>query len=145
MMDTGTIKQTVADFYGIPRNGIDAADRRRLFARPRQVAMTLTRELTTRSLTSIGAQFGRDHTTVMHAMRRVEELTAADPCFASEVEQIRATLQGATAENWFTSYQRAHGAAVAIADGLKGMGDRIHRAFTETTTAIQTLAKEATQ
>jgi len=62
-------------------------------ARPRQVAMFLARELTSRSLPDIGRRFGgRDHTTVLHACRRIEALCKSDPVFQQEVEFLRKVL-----------------------------------------------------
>ena len=58
-------------------------------ARPRQVAMYLSKKLTTKSLPDIGRKFtGRDHTTVIHAIKKVEELMAADKKFEYEVQDI---------------------------------------------------------
>jgi chromosomal replication initiator protein len=62
-------------------------------ARPRQVAMYLARKLTTRSLPEIGRRFGgRDHTTVLHACRRIEELREKDPLFKQEVDFLSSML-----------------------------------------------------
>ncbi|MGZ9034359.1 MAG: helix-turn-helix domain-containing protein, partial [Rhodospirillales bacterium] len=61
---------------------------------PRQVAMYLAKQLTTRSLPEIGRKFGgRDHTTVMHAVRKVEELCAQDASFAEDLELLRRMLR----------------------------------------------------
>lgn len=69
--------------------------RARNVARPRQVAMYLAKQLTARSLPEIGRKFGgRDHTTVMHAVKKVDELIAEDPSFAQDVEVLRRTLTG---------------------------------------------------
>ena len=72
------------------------SDRRaRTVARPRQVGMYLAKHLTQRSLPEIGRKFGgRDHTTVIHAVRKVEELMAMDPGFAEDIELLRRTLGG---------------------------------------------------
>jgi chromosomal replication initiator protein len=68
--------------------------RARAVARPRQVAMYLAKQLTTRSLPEIGKKFGgRDHTTVMHAVRKIEELALADAALAEDVELLRRMLQ----------------------------------------------------
>jgi len=72
-----------------------SARRSRAVARPRQVAMYLAKQLTPRSLPEIGRKFGgRDHTTVMHAVRKVEELRTADSSFAEDVELLRRMLEG---------------------------------------------------
>ncbi|MEC7537535.1 MAG: helix-turn-helix domain-containing protein, partial [Pseudomonadota bacterium] len=63
-------------------------------ARPRQIAMYLAKQLTARSLPEIGRKFGgRDHTTVMHAVRKVEELKATDNGFSEDVELLRRMLE----------------------------------------------------
>jgi chromosomal replication initiator protein len=63
-------------------------------ARPRQVAMYLSKQLTSRSLPEIGRAFGgRDHTTVMHAVRKVEELVKLDTAFAEDVELLTRMLE----------------------------------------------------
>jgi chromosomal replication initiator protein len=88
------IQRRVAEHFNI-RLGEMTSDRRaRAVARPRQVAMYLAKQLTTRSLPEIGRKFGgRDHTTVMHAVRKIEELKATDPALAEDVELLRRMLQ----------------------------------------------------
>jgi chromosomal replication initiator protein len=72
-----------------------SARRARAVARPRQVAMYLTKQLTPRSLPEIGRKFGgRDHTTVMHAIRRIEELRAVDAALNDDIELLRRLLTG---------------------------------------------------
>jgi chromosomal replication initiator protein len=69
--------------------------RSRSVARPRQIAMYLAKQLTQRSLPEIGRKFGgRDHTTVMHAVRKVEELRSQDQAFADDVDMLRRMLEG---------------------------------------------------
>ena len=69
--------------------------RNRAIARPRQAAMWLAKQLTTRSLPDIGRRFGgRDHTTVLHAVRRIEELKAADPQLTRDLETLTRKLRG---------------------------------------------------
>ena len=69
--------------------------RARQVARPRQVAMYLAKQLTSRSLPEIGRKFGgRDHTTVMHAVKKVDELRDRDASFAEDVELLRRMLEG---------------------------------------------------
>ncbi|HLW74640.1 MAG TPA: chromosomal replication initiator protein DnaA [Gammaproteobacteria bacterium] len=73
------IQKTVAEFYRVRVNEMLSKKRSRSIARPRQVAMSLAKELTNHSLPEIGDAFGgRDHTTVLHACRKVQELRAAD-------------------------------------------------------------------
>ena len=88
------IQKRVAEHFNI-RLGEMTSDRRaRAVARPRQVAMYLAKQLTTRSLPEIGRKFGgRDHTTVMHAVRKIDELKGTDPALAEDVELLRRMLQ----------------------------------------------------
>jgi chromosomal replication initiator protein len=68
--------------------------RARAVARPRQVAMYLSKQLTSRSLPEIGRKFGgRDHTTVIHAVKKIEELIESDSALAEDVELLRRMLQ----------------------------------------------------
>ncbi|MFC7420605.1 chromosomal replication initiator protein DnaA [Iodobacter arcticus] len=73
------IQKTVADFYKIKIADMHSKKRTRDIARPRQIAMALTKELTQMSLPAIGEAFGgRDHTTVLHACRTIEEMRGSD-------------------------------------------------------------------
>ncbi len=73
------IQKTVAEYYKIRLSDLSAKSRSRSIARPRQVAMSLAKELTSKSLPEIGQAFGgRDHTTVLHACRKIVELREAD-------------------------------------------------------------------
>jgi chromosomal replication initiator protein len=68
--------------------------RLRTIARPRQVAMYLAKTLTMRSLPEIGRKFGgRDHTTIMHGVRKIEELMATDSQLADDLDMLRRILQ----------------------------------------------------
>jgi len=89
------IQRKVAEHYNIRLPDMHSARRARNVARPRQVAMYLAKQLTSRSLPEIGRKFGgRDHTTVMHAVRKVEELMVEDQQIAQDVEIIRRALTG---------------------------------------------------
>lgn len=89
------IQRKVAEHYNIRLTDMHSARRSRNVARPRQVAMFLSKQLTARSLPEIGRKFGgRDHTTVMHAVRKIEELSTEDPSFAQDVDVIRRALTG---------------------------------------------------
>jgi len=89
------IQKKVADHFAIPPAEMHSARRARSVARPRQVAMYLSKQLTSRSLPEIGRRFGgRDHTTVMHAIRKVEELRGSDAMFAEDVDMLRRVLEG---------------------------------------------------
>jgi chromosomal replication initiator protein len=89
----GRIKRLVAGFYGIHEMHMTSAQRDKSVARPRQVAMYLAHELTGHSYSNIGRLFGkRDHTTVMHACKRIPELMEDNDCFAAQVEFLRERL-----------------------------------------------------
>jgi chromosomal replication initiator protein len=88
------IQKRVAEHYNLRLADMHSARRARAVARPRQVAMYLCKQLTPRSLPEIGRKFGgRDHTTVMHAVRRIEELRTSDPSIAEDVELLRRMLE----------------------------------------------------
>ncbi len=88
------IQKRVAEHYHMRLGDMSSARRARAVARPRQVAMYLAKQLTSRSLPEIGKRFGnRDHTTVMHAVSRVTELIGADAGFAEDVELLRKMLE----------------------------------------------------
>jgi chromosomal replication initiator protein len=88
------IQRRVAEHFNIRLSEMTSERRARSVARPRQVAMYLAKQLTTRSLPEIGRKFGgRDHTTVMHAVRKVQELTLSDRALAEDVELLRRMLQ----------------------------------------------------
>jgi len=87
------IQKKTAEYYKLDLRELHSARRARRVARPRQVAMYLARELTSRSLPDIGRRFGgRDHTTVLHACRRIEALCKTDPVFQQEVDFLRKVL-----------------------------------------------------
>ncbi len=87
------IQKTVAEYYNIRLADLSAKTRSRSIARPRQVAMALAKELTTRSLPEIGRSFGgRDHTTVLHAVRKVAELRESDTGIREDYSNLLRTL-----------------------------------------------------
>ncbi len=89
------IQKRVAEHFNIRISDMHSARRARSVARPRQVAMYLAKQLTSRSLPEIGRKFGgRDHTTVMHAVKKVDELRDHDTTFAEDVELLRRMLEG---------------------------------------------------
>ena len=89
------IQRRCAEHFNIKQADMQSPRRARQVARPRQVAMYLAKQLTTRSLPEIGRKFGgRDHTTVMHAVKKVEELCAADAAFLEDVELLKRMLEG---------------------------------------------------
>ena len=88
------IQKKVAEHFNVKMAEMTSSRRARVVARPRQVAMYLAKQLTSRSLPEIGRKFGgRDHTTVMHAVRKIEELIASDRALAEDVEVLRRMLQ----------------------------------------------------
>jgi chromosomal replication initiator protein len=88
------IQKRVAEHFNVKMAEMTSSRRARVVARPRQVAMYLSKQLTSRSLPEIGRKFGgRDHTTVMHAVRKIEELIASDRALAEDVELLRRMLQ----------------------------------------------------
>ncbi len=89
------IQRQVAEYYTLRLSDMHSARRSRNVARPRQIAMYLCKKLTPRSLPEIGRKFGgRDHTTVMHAVRKVDELIDGDISFADEVKTLTRKLKG---------------------------------------------------
>lgn len=88
------IQKRVAEHFNIRLAEMQSARRARQVARPRQVAMYLSKALTQRSLPEIGRKFGgRDHTTVMHAVKTIERLKTEDPALAEDVELLRRMLE----------------------------------------------------
>jgi chromosomal replication initiator protein len=89
------IQRRVAEHYNIRLADMSSPRRARAVARPRQIAMYLAKQLTTRSLPEIGRKFGgRDHTTVMHAVKKVDELQASDRGMQEDIELLRRMLGG---------------------------------------------------
>jgi len=87
------IQKKVAEYFNISVKEMQSSRRARTVARPRQVAMYLAKQLTSRSLPEIGRKFDRDHTTVMHAVRKVEELVAEDAGLAENIDALRRSLE----------------------------------------------------
>ena len=88
------IIRKVADHYNLRMSDMMSARRSRIISRPRQLAMFLAKNLTSKSLPEIGRRFGgRDHTTVIHAVKKIEELKNKDFQIAEEVEILRRMLE----------------------------------------------------
>ena len=87
------IQKKVAEYFNISVKEMQSSRRARNVARPRQVAMYLAKQLTSRSLPEIGRKFDRDHTTVMHAVRKVEELIIEDTSLAESVDALRRMME----------------------------------------------------
>ncbi len=89
------IQKAVADHYLLKQSDLLSERRTRAIARPRQLAMYLAKSLTTRSYPDIGRRFGgRDHTTVLHAVRRIEALKVEDATIAADLETVTRKLRG---------------------------------------------------
>jgi chromosomal replication initiator protein len=89
------IQKATSEHFGLKQADLISERRNRSIARPRQAAMWLAKQLTTRSLPDIGRRFGgRDHTTVLHAVRRIEALKADDPVLARDLEALVRKLRG---------------------------------------------------
>ncbi len=89
------IQKAASEHFGLKQADLISEHRARAVARPRQAAMWLAKQLTTRSLPDIGRRFGgRDHTTVLHAVRRIEALRATDPQLARDLEVLLRKLRG---------------------------------------------------
>ena len=87
------IKKTVAEYFKIRVTELDSKKRSRSIARPRQMAMALAKELTNHSLPEIGESFGgRDHTTVLHACRKIAELKGSDTRLAEDYSNLLRTV-----------------------------------------------------
>jgi chromosomal replication initiator protein len=88
------IQRKVAEHYNVRLSDLIGPKRMRTIARPRQVAMYLAKQLTPRSLPEIGRRFGgRDHTTIMHGVRKIEELMATDSQLSDDLQMLRRLLQ----------------------------------------------------
>lgn len=93
LVSTDNIQRVVADYYKIKGSDLLSKRRSRSVARPRQVAMYLSKELTNHSLPEIGESFGgRDHTTVLHACRKIKELLESDADIREDVKNLMRTL-----------------------------------------------------
>ena len=88
------IQRKVSEHYNIRLSDMIGPKRLRSYARPRQVAMYLCKHMTSRSLPEIGRRFGgRDHTTVMHGVKRIEEIKQSDGQIAEDLELLRRSLE----------------------------------------------------
>jgi len=87
------IQKLVATHYQVSRADILSSRRTANVVRPRQIAMFLAKTLTLRSLPEIGRRFGgRDHTTVLHAVRKIDGMTGSDTALAEELELLKRML-----------------------------------------------------
>jgi chromosomal replication initiator protein len=89
------IQKKVAEYYSVRIADMHSPRRARAVARPRQIAMYLAKQFTQRSLPEIGRKFGgRDHTTVLHAVKKVEELMGKEKSMCEDIELLCRTLEG---------------------------------------------------
>ena len=89
------IQRTVAEYFNIKMADMLSKRRNRSIARPRQIAMALSKELTNHSLPEVGDAFGgRDHTTVLHACRKIEDLRATTADVAEDYKNLTRLLAG---------------------------------------------------
>ena len=87
------IQRVVSQHFGVTKQDLVSARRTRTIVRPRQIAMYLSKTLTPRSLPEIGRRFGnRDHTTVLHAVRKIEKMANAEPQVAEDIETLKRLL-----------------------------------------------------
>lgn len=90
VLNVDLIQRTVATAYGVSRHDMLSARRTANVVRPRQIAMYLAKTMTLRSLPEIGRRFGgRDHTTVLHAIRKMDALVAKDESLASLINDLK--------------------------------------------------------
>ena len=95
LLDVEDIQKHVAEYYGVRVNDLCSVRRQRNFARPRQVAMYLAKNLTIKSFPDIGRRFGgKDHTTVMHAVKRIDALLKSDKQLYDDVRVLTKRLRG---------------------------------------------------
>ena len=92
LISIDNIKKTVAEYYNIKVSDLESPSRSRSIARPRQMAMSLAKSLTNHSLPEIGQAFGRDHTTVLHACKKILELRAKDHRMEEDFKNLDRTL-----------------------------------------------------
>ena len=87
------IQRVVSQHYGVSKQDLVSARRTRTIVQPRQIAMYLSKVLTPRSLPEIGRRFGnRDHTTVLHAVRKVDGMIDKEPQIAEDIETLKRLL-----------------------------------------------------
>ena len=93
MVTVDNIQKVVAEYFKIKVSDLHSKSRKRVITRPRQIAMSLSKELTNSSLPQIGTAFGgRDHTTVIHACERIQDLCQSDNSLAEDYQLLVRTL-----------------------------------------------------
>jgi chromosomal replication initiator protein len=87
------IQRKVSDFFGVKLSDLKAKNRTKAVAFPRQIAMYLARQLTHASLTEVGRTFGgKDHTTVLHAVEKIQGLLQDDPKFKKTIDTLTQSI-----------------------------------------------------
>jgi len=86
------IQKTVASYYGLKVSDLKSKSRKASLARPRQIAMTIAKQLTSLSLPDIGEAFERDHTTIIHAIKKIDEMKKSDPRIREDVANLVTTI-----------------------------------------------------
>ncbi|PID64027.1 MAG: chromosomal replication initiator protein DnaA [Gammaproteobacteria bacterium] len=86
------IQKTVAQYFGLKVSDLTSKSRKNSIARPRQIAMSLAKQLTALSLPDIGEAFERDHTTVLHAIKKIDALKSSDPKIREDIANLITTL-----------------------------------------------------
>ncbi len=93
LISIGNIQKTISDYYNVPLSDLLSKSRSRSIARPRQIAMSLAKELTEKSLPEIGKAFGgRDHTTVIHACKKIKQLREEDSRVNDDYKNLQRRL-----------------------------------------------------
>ena len=87
------IQKVVSEFYGLTVSDLKSTRRERRIARPRQLAMYLAKHLTTLSLPDIALHFGRDHTTIMHAIKQIDYLLQSDNQLGKDAQTLTKRLK----------------------------------------------------
>lgn len=88
------IQKETADYFGINLSELKSVRKDRKIARPRQIAMYLSKMLTTKSLPEIGLAFGRDHTTIIHAVKTIEAQCATDADLSAHISRLKQRIKG---------------------------------------------------
>lgn len=119
-MTAAEIIALVAESFGLPARSLTGSSQTRQITRPRFLAMALVRDVLDYSTPQIGRVFGgRDHTTVLHAIKRAAELVADDPAIAAKVETLRGLIDLRLAPQIPTDPRQARVAADAIARAVR--------------------------
>ena len=114
-----SIEKAVCAQMNVTPAELRSKDRSRRVARPRQVVMFLAREITSNSLPQIGKYFGRDHTTVLHGHRTIQQICAKSIRFSNRVDEIRNCV---IPQDWRARFVAELAAVKCVCEGLRAMG-----------------------